>query len=282
MPTALTNQYVVGIAAGVGFTLAVCSNGSVYAFGDNDFGELGTNTSASAFSTNPVRVAGISNVVWVSAPRVDDDVCFAGGSFCSNYVDSMGNQYGYEGGVHALAMTLDPVDGSGLMTNHYYGWGDDSFGEVGNDVNGGATNLVIQTSPAGPLQFCSRCQREVQLGTEGTFTAQCNGTLYLYFNTDDFGDYASGSYTASVVSLTNNVTVWATNSTGVAVGTVTVGNVYTFTASGQCVYDAELDRCDANGKDISTSNFVACATYMNVTNSICPTLQCFSLVGKIQ
>lgn len=262
------------------------SNGYVYAWGDNTFGELGTNTSAFAFSTNPVRVAGISNVVWVSAPRIDDDVCIQGGSFCIDYTNSVGNTYEYEGGVHALAMTLDPVDGSGQMTNHYWGWGDNSFGEVGNDVSGVATNVVIQTSPAGPLQFCTRCQREVQLGTGGVFTAQCNGTLYLYFNGEigDFADY-SGSYTATVNGVTTNVPAYdATRyGIGIAVGTVTVGNVYTYTASGYCVYDSQNHQATPDGRNSVSNNLVDCSfSLLNITNSVCPTLQCFSLVGKIQ
>jgi hypothetical protein len=70
--TALTNQYVVAIAGGVGFTLAVTSDGHVYAWGDNTYGQLGANTSAIAATDLPMLVGGISNAVLVSAPRPDD------------------------------------------------------------------------------------------------------------------------------------------------------------------------------------------------------------------
>jgi alpha-tubulin suppressor-like RCC1 family protein len=274
--TALTNQNVVAIAGGVGFTLAVTSNGQVYAWGDNTYGELGTNTSAVALTNLPMLVSGISNAVWVSASRFDD------GLFGTNFV-SNGQFYEYAGGVHSLAMTLDPADGSGETTNNYWGWGDNSYGQIGNTISGGGTNQISQYRPAGPLQFCTRCQREVQLGTMGTFTAQCNGTLYLYFNTDNFnyGSDEGGSYSATVNGT--NVTVYPTNFYGVAVGTVTVGNVYTFSASGYCVYDRSGQEADANGMDRINSNQVACSfTYINVTNSVCPSENCFSLVGKIQ
>jgi hypothetical protein len=268
----------VAIAVGVAFTLAVTSNGQVYAFGDNTYGELGTNTSAVASNNSPMLVAGVSNVVWVSAPRSDD------GLFETNFYAN-GQTYSYAGGVHAMAMTFDPVDGSGQMTNHYYGWGDNSYGAVGNDLSGGTTNLVSQYSPAGPLQFCTRCQREVQLGTSGSFTAQCNGTLYLYFNTDNFSGYGApsggGSYNATVNG--SNVTVYGTNSLGVALGTVTNGGAYSYTASGLCVYDSAHNLADPDGRDSGSSNQVDCSfSYLNVTNSICPSLQCFSLVGKVQ
>jgi len=276
--TALTNQTVVAIAGGVGFTLAVTSNGQVYAWGDNTFGELGTNTNAVAFTNSPMPVAGISNVVWVSAPRSDDGICDSTSpfAFCTNYA---GGSDQYLGGVHAMAMTLDQG------TNHFWGWGDNTYGQVGNGMNGGATNQVSQYTPAGPLQFCTRCQREVQLGTTGTFEAQCNGTLYLYFNTDNFSGYnaagGGGSYSATVNG--SNVTVYSTNYLGVAVGTVIVGNVYTFSASGLCVYDFEGDQANPDGRDSASSNSVACSfSNLNVTNSICPSDKCFSLVGKIQ
>jgi alpha-tubulin suppressor-like RCC1 family protein len=280
--TALTNQNVVAIAGGLGFTLAVTSNGQVFAWGDNTFGELGTNTSAVALTNRPMLVSGISNVVWVSAPRSDDGVCDSPSqfAFCTNYA---GGSDGYLGGVHVMAMTLDPVDGSGKTTNNYWGWGDNSYGQVGNELNGGGSNQVSQYTPAGPLQFCTRCQREVQLGTSGSFTAECNGTLYLYFNTDNFGGYNTpgGSYSATVNG--SNVTVYGTNSLGVSVGAVTVGNVYTYSATGLCVYTFVDNLADANGMDSISGSNVACSFgTINMTNSICPLDQCFSLVGKIQ
>jgi hypothetical protein len=275
--TALTNQYIVAIAAGVGFTLAVTSNGQVYAWGDNEFGELGTNSSAVLFTNSPMLVSGISNAVWVSAPRSDDALNPA-----------MTNQ-NYCGGQHALVMTLDPVDGTGQMTNHYWGWGDNSSGQIGAGTNGGGVSQVSQYSPAGPLQFCTRCQREVQLGTSGIFTAQCNGTLCLYFNTDNFNyGFPNGSYSATILGsnstvICSNVTVLATNFQGVAAGPVTIGNVYTFNASGYCVYDSFGHQSDPDGRDSISNDLVVCSSsLLNVTNSVCPWLQCFSLVGKIQ
>jgi alpha-tubulin suppressor-like RCC1 family protein len=280
----LTN--VVAIAGGVGFTLAATGNGQVYAWGDNSFGELGTTTSAVASTNRPMLVGGISNVVWVSAPRSDDNICDVlppPVAICVHY--GSGAQYEYVGGVHSLAMTLDPVDGTGQMTNHYWGWGDNTYGQVGNDISGGATNQISQYAPAGPVQFCTRCQREVQLGSMGAFEAQCSGTLYLYFNTDEFG-YPTGAYNATVNGY-SNVTVWATNNAGVAVGTVTIGNVYTFSSSGSCAYDSGRQLfATPDGTDTVGSNSVDCSAssiwYVNPTNSICPALRCYSLVGKIQ
>jgi hypothetical protein len=181
------------------------------------------------------------------------------------------------------------VDGTAQTTNHYWGWGDNSYGQIGTGTNGGGMGQVSQYSPAGPLQFCTRCQREVQLGTSGIFTAQCNGTLCLYFNTDNFNyGFPNGSYSATILGsnstvICSNVTVLATNFQGVAAGPVTIGNVYTFNASGYCVYDSFGHQSDPDGRDSISNDLVVCSSsLLNVTNSVCPWLQCFSLVGKIQ
>ena len=261
--TALTNQNVVAIAGGLGFTLAVTSNGQVYAWGDNTFGELGTNTNTVAFTNSPMLVTGMSNVVWVSAPRSDDELDAV-------HTTSMN----YSGGVHSLVMTVDQG------TNHYWGFGDNSYGQIGNASGGGGTNQLSQYMPAGPVQFCTRCQRTVQLGTNGTFTAQCNGTLYLYFNTDNF-NACTGQYNVTFGSLATNVP--ASVSSGVAVGSVTIGSNYIFNASGFCTYDSQGDQANPNGINPVTSNQVDCSfANLNITNAPCPTAQCFSLVGKIQ
>jgi alpha-tubulin suppressor-like RCC1 family protein len=260
--TALTNKNVVAIAGGVGFTLAVTSNGQVYAWGDNTFGELGTNSSAVASTNSPMLVTGISNAVWVSAPRSDDSL----GTLHSTNLN-------YSGGVHSLVVTVDQG------TNHFWGWGDNSYGQVGNGVSGNAAAQISQYTPAGPLQFCTRCQRTVQLGTDGSFTAQCNGTLYLYFNTDNF-DACTGQYNVTFGSLITNVL--ANSITGVAVALVTNGDTYSFSANGFCTYDANGDATDPNG-NLTNGVHAGCSFMnLNITNAVCPTAMCFSLVGKIQ
>jgi hypothetical protein len=227
----------------------------VYARGYNDYGQLGTNVSDVGSISSPIRVAGISHAVLVSAPST---------------------------GQHSLAMT---VDGG---TNRYWAWGRNDKGQVGN-----GTNSANATDPDHPyqytpaqLQFCTRCQRCVQLGTNGTLYAQCTGTLKLYFNDDQsaFGDN-NGSY--NVMFNGSNVTVMAASSAGVAVGTVTNGGVYTYSATGTCYHcNIGPDFCpsDANGTNPNTTNLWNCSdlSVVNRTNTVCPAAPCFSLVGRIQ
>jgi alpha-tubulin suppressor-like RCC1 family protein len=279
---------VVAIAAGAGpsgsgngFTLAVTSNGLLYAWGDNSVGELGTfNTSQVGAggvdsSTLPMLVADISNVVWVSAPRPNDG--------CNNVPPS--------GACHSLVMTLDQG------TNHYWGFGDNTLGAIGVTTTTGTGTVVdacnnsdnFVSIPTGPVQFCTRCQREVQLGTSGSFTAQCKGMLYLYFN-DDYSAFSdnAGSFSASIGGFgpTNlQVTVMATNYNGVAVGMITQGSNYTFSASGYCTWNKTLDPqpvLDPNGTDTNAVTDCSNPYIINLTNAVCPTAKCFSLVGKVQ
>ncbi len=238
---------VVAIAAGSGDSYAVTSNGWLYAWGQNAVGQLATNSTAVGSTNLPMYVPGISNVVLVT------------------------EEY-----AHAMAMTLQGG------TNQYYGWGANDDGQVGNGTN--SNNGSNQQDTPAQLQFCTRCQRCVQLGTGGpsaVFTAQCNGTLYLYFNTDNFGASA-GQYNVTFGGVPTNVL--ANADCGVAVGTVTNGQVCTSTASGYCMYNNTGHETDPNGRDSSSGNLVDCSDFgvINETNAVCPMWQCFSLVGRIQ
>jgi hypothetical protein len=265
-PSLLSN--VVAIAGGSEFTLAATGNGQVYAWGDNSFNELGTfNTyetgTGGVDSTNfPMLVSGVSNVVLVSANP---------------------------NGLHAMAMTVDQG------TNHYWGWGDNGDGEIGT-TNGNVPNPFDSDSAAAPTpETVQLCSQSIQLGTGGVFTAQCTGTLVLFFNDtgNDFGDN-SGAYTATVGAV-SGIIVEATNSLGVAVGMVYSGSNYTYSATGFCDWAAKPDECmatlgnpdcttDANGAHVGggIANCVSASWTPAACNAPCPTLQCFSLVGKIE
>jgi alpha-tubulin suppressor-like RCC1 family protein len=240
---------VVAIAGGSGFTLAVTSNGNVYAWGDNSYGELGTNGPSQL--TNATEVAGISNAVLVTA------------SFADMYESDF-----------ALAVTVNHG------TNQYWAWGRDDDGEIGN-----GTNVAAVYAPAGPLPFTyyNECGPCVQLGTNGSFMATATGTLVLFFN-DQHGMFGDNSlaYTATVYGVVSGAIVPADLETGVAVGTVSNGVIYFYTASGICS-NCSSSNCAENPSGINTTTGlpVDCSSYPS-NNFICADGRCLSLVGKIE
>jgi alpha-tubulin suppressor-like RCC1 family protein len=93
---------VTQIAAGHYFSLALTSDGSVWAWGDNSFGELGNGSSGSMGDTDvPVQVPGLTGVSQIGA----------------------GNSF-------SLARRSDGT---------VWAWGDGAFGELGNGTSGTGT-----------------------------------------------------------------------------------------------------------------------------------------------
>jgi alpha-tubulin suppressor-like RCC1 family protein len=246
---------VVAIAGGYAFSMAVTSNGNIYAWGDNTYSELGTNYLALASTNRPMLVRTLSNAVLVAASPV-------------------GN------GDHSLAVTVN----QGVY--QYWGWGQNTSGQVGNGQDGSAGTNLNQDTPE-LIQLTNRCVQCVQLGASGIFTAQCTGTLRLFFNDDVFNDNGTLSYTVTIGGLASNVAVVGSNNVGVAVGAVTNGLTYTYIASGFCSYDSnESPSSDVDPNGNNRSGIPIGCTGPNGTGAtpcgfVCPDTICYSLVGRI-
>jgi hypothetical protein len=200
----------------------------------------------------------------------------------SNAVVVAANPNGYT----SLAETI--VHG----TNMFWGWGNDNDSEIGNGTTVSEQDPPSEVQFSNPTNECS-CY---QFGTTGAFTAYSTGTLYLFFNDDDFGD-DEGAYTATVYQAssglvvgTSNVVVVASNSVGIAVGPVTNGVTYSFSANGYCSWTTPGNctatpdcSTDPNGNHSNGEPANCVAAGWNQTGAaICPLAHCFSLVGKIE
>jgi alpha-tubulin suppressor-like RCC1 family protein len=109
-PVQVTNlSGVVAISAGQAHSLALKSDGTIWAWGDNGYGELG-NGGAGQYSTTPVNVSGLSNVVAISA-----------------------------GGSHSLAVKRDGT---------VWAWGSNGFGQLGDGTTTGSSTPVYVRIPA--------------------------------------------------------------------------------------------------------------------------------------
>ncbi len=275
---------VIAIAAGVNHSVAITADKRVWTWGGNGAGQLGRSGTgalpAPAFSNTVAIAAGSSFTLAVTS----SGQVYAWGSNIGGQLGTNGIDFSYtpipvagvsnavlvsahSQGSHSLAITVNQG------TNQYYGWGANSEGQVGN-----GSGDIAQYTPA-LLHFCDACASCVPLGTGGVFTAQCTGTLKLYFN-DSLGAYTnnSGSYTARVFGVSStNVVVLGNNGQGVTVGVVTKGSNYTYTASGFCSWGA--GEADPDGND-TEHHPTDCSATVGIL--FCPNTQCFSLVGRIQ
>ena len=124
---------VLQVAAGNSHSLALTSDGSVWAFGDNGRGELGNGTTTN--SDVPVQVPGVAGVTQIAA----------------------GNGF-------SLALTSN----GNVLT-----WGDDSYGELGGDYAGlGYSTTPVQVKGlTGVTQIAAGGQFSLALRSDGTVWA---------------------------------------------------------------------------------------------------------------
>ena len=108
--SALCGKTVVAIAAGAYHSLALCSDGTVAAWGDNDSGQLGDNT-----TTNRLAPVAVNTALGTSALYGKTVVAIAAGFH------------------HSLAVCLDGTVAA---------WGADNLGQLGNNYTGGALCLA--------------------------------------------------------------------------------------------------------------------------------------------
>jgi alpha-tubulin suppressor-like RCC1 family protein len=150
----LTNA--TSVAAGNGFSLAVVGT-TVYAWGDNTYGQLG-NTAL------PTSVPSSAYPVLVSLPTTTDPGTVA--VSCGTYT--------------ALAL-LTTTSGSGpTATTNYalYAWGDNSVGELGqgNTTSGGTTPVAVSLGSANPVSIAAGGLHCLAIDTDGNVWAWGDNT----------------------------------------------------------------------------------------------------------
>jgi alpha-tubulin suppressor-like RCC1 family protein len=152
---------VTEVAAGFEFSLVVTSAGELYAFGRNDFGQLGITTNSGVESANPTPtpVTLIEPVAEVSAGSVDSLAVTSSGrllAFGDNRYGQLGNAtnsgealanpepayVSLPGAVGAVASAVAGVsDGVAVTTTgQLYTFGLNEYGELGTTPNVGTTN----------------------------------------------------------------------------------------------------------------------------------------------
>ena len=121
---------VVAIAAGRLHSMALTSDGKVWAWGDNADGELGT---GGGFSSTPVQVMGLTGVVAIAA-----------------------------GGFHSMALTSD---------GNVWAWGDNTYGGLGDGTTTNRTTPVQVSGLAGVVAIAAGYYHGLALKSDGTVWA---------------------------------------------------------------------------------------------------------------
>jgi alpha-tubulin suppressor-like RCC1 family protein len=151
---------VVAIAAGTGHSLALRSNGTVFAWGSDAAGQLGNGAAVTADQPAPVQVRGVggtgnlTNVIAIAA-----------------------------GGVHSLALRSDGT---------VVAWGSDVFGQLGNGAAVGANQhmpvVVVGVGDQGLLTTATA----IAAGANHSLALRSDGSVVAW-GRDNTGQLGNGS-----------------------------------------------------------------------------------------
>jgi alpha-tubulin suppressor-like RCC1 family protein len=185
------------ISAGGQHTLAIAQDGTLWAWGDNSYGQLGNNL-ATGIVTNPLQISNEPNWVFVSAGEFYSLAIKKNGTLWvwgRNTNGQLGNgnttqqnvpfQIGvdtdwvgvYAGYAHSMARKSD---------NTLWGWGNNTYGQLG--INSTAT----QQTPT-QVGLATNWQK-VSLGRNHTVALTNNGELWVWGRNTN-GQLGLGNYT---------------------------------------------------------------------------------------
>ncbi|HEX4126751.1 MAG TPA: MBG domain-containing protein [Acidimicrobiales bacterium] len=211
----------VAIAAGDDHSLALGSNGTLYAWGYNGFGQLGNGTKANAIS--PVAVTTFPAGVTVTAISAGENDSLALGSDGNVYAWGDGNLGALgQGDQKASSTPLEVPLPSGVMASaiaaggrfgmaigsdgNLYSWGDGDMGELGNGTLTLSLHPVVVEMPTGVTASV------ISAGDDHALAIGSNDLLYSWgLNTD--GQLGNGSVNdkkvPTLVSMPTGVTAVA-------------------------------------------------------------------------
>ena len=175
--TGLSN--VVSVAAGDNYTFAVKSDGTVWAWGWNAYGQLGDGTTYQRVT--PVQVSGLRGVVAVTAGTYSTFALKNDGTvwgWGNNSYGQLGNGSGTSSVPVRSGMIYDVVAiaagqmyGEALKADGtVWGWGDNGYGQLGNGTTSGAT--VVPTQAIGVSNAIA-----IATGQKHTVVLRADGTV---------------------------------------------------------------------------------------------------------
>ncbi|MCQ9377948.1 hypothetical protein [Methyloversatilis sp. XJ19-49] len=218
----------LGVAAGGVHTLAMGSNGTLYAWGGNEYGQLGDGSAA--FRTPPVRVslpAGVSALDIAasgdhSLALASDGTLYAWGG---NAVGQLGDgstsdrttpvAVSLPAGVSALGVAAGASHSLVAASDgRLYAWGENRYGELGDGSTLQRTTPVQVSLPAAVSAL------SVAAGTFHSLARGSDGTLYAWGN-NYYGQLGDGSTLQRTAPVSVNLPP------GVSTLRVTAGRIHT-------------------------------------------------------
>ncbi|MFC2173919.1 RCC1 domain-containing protein [Acidobacteriota bacterium] len=211
---------IVALAGGGFSTLALMNDGTVMAFGGNQYGQLGNGTYIRSILPQPVLDPTDPTSILTQVTAI------AAGNFhgvalkCDGTVWTWGwNEYGQLGNGENTNSTLpvqviDPADPSGFLTGvtaldsdgdsyhtlvlkedgTVFGWGFNRYGQLGNAENTDNTNLPVQVmDPTDPTGFLTDVIA-VACGGVHSLVLKRDGTVYAC-GYNRYGELGDGTYT---------------------------------------------------------------------------------------
>jgi len=227
------------IVTGINFTVTLAPDGTVWTWGDNFYGQLGTGNNTD--SNVPVQVSGLTNVIAVASGFYHALALQADGTVWAWGYNGDGQlgQGGSDTTDRNLPVVVGGISGIGSIaaggyssyaisrpSSNVYAWGRNDFGQIGNASSG--TNVYSATliSAAGSV-------RKLSAGAFHVVAIRVDGTLvgWGYNGYGNVGDNTTMNRTAPVV-LTGAVGNYIDIASGVFhnVALRTDGRVYTWGA----------------------------------------------------
>ncbi len=215
--SALYGKTVVAIAAGWGHSLALCSDGRVVAWGRNDYGQLGDNSTTSrlapvAVNTNSGSALYGKTVVAIAAGGYD------GLALCSDgTVAAWGNNQFGSLGDNTTTQRSIPVAVSTDTNSALYGqavvaiaagvyhslalcsnstvaaWGNNRFGQLGDNTTSNRSVPVSVNTNSGVSAIYGRMVAAIATG-QGHSLALCSDSTLAAWGDDSCGELGDNSY----------------------------------------------------------------------------------------
>ncbi|MBZ5734916.1 hypothetical protein K8Z61_10450 [Nocardioides sp. TRM66260-LWL] len=205
--TPLANKAITAIAAGDSHNLALASDGTLYAWGDNGNGRLGDGTGAARILPVQVTVPVGKTITAIAAGEThslalaSDGTVYAWGA---NTFGQLGN--GTKGSATAIAVlglagtTITAIAAGRLHSlalasdGTVYAWGANASGQLGNGTNQNSNVAIAVTGLTG------KTIASIAAGKEHSLALASDGTVYAW-GANGSGQLGIGSNTSSTAAV---------------------------------------------------------------------------------